>query len=50
LDDEQDGEWMSVSSGTDSPRESRTTGRKTVVVVAAVLHAALKVPQISVPE
>jgi len=36
LDDDQDGGWVSVSSGTGSPGYSRTKGRKTVVVVVVV--------------
>ena len=38
-DDDQDGGWVSVSSGTGtgSPGYSRTNGRKTVVVVCVVL-------------
>jgi len=37
VDDDEDGGWVSVSSGTGSPRKSRTNGRKTVVVVFVVL-------------
>ena len=33
LDDEQNGGWVSISSGTGSPGQSRTKGRKTVVTV-----------------
>ena len=33
MDDDQDGESVSVSSGTSSPGYCRTNGRKTVVVV-----------------
>jgi len=33
LDGDQDGGWVSVSSGTGSPGQSWTKGRKTVVVV-----------------
>ena len=33
LNDDQDGGWVNVSSGTGSPRQSRTKGRKTIVVV-----------------
>ena len=33
LDDDQDGGWVSVSSGTGSSGQSRTKGRETVVVV-----------------
>ena len=36
LNDDQDGEWVSVSSGTGSPGYSRTRGHKTVVVVVVV--------------
>jgi len=35
LDDDQDGGWVRVSSGTGSPGQTRTKGRKTVVVVVA---------------
>ena len=34
---DQDGGWVSVSSGTGSPRLSQTKGRKTVAVVLVVL-------------
>ena len=37
LDDDQDGGWVSVSSGTGSPGQSRTKGRKTVAVVVVVV-------------
>jgi len=37
LDDDQDGGCVSVSSGTGSPRWSRTNGRKTVVVVVVIV-------------
>ena len=33
MDDDQDGGWVSVSSGTGSPESSHIKGRKTVVVV-----------------
>ena len=38
LDDDQDGGWVSVSSGTGSHGESQTKGRKTNVVAAVVVH------------
>jgi len=36
LDDDQDGVWVSVSSGTGSPGQTWTKGRKTVAVVVVV--------------
>ena len=33
MGDDQDGGWVSVSSGTGSPGQSRTKGSKMVVVV-----------------
>ena len=39
MDDDQDGGWVSVSSGTGSPGWSRTEGRKTVVVVVVVVKS-----------
>ena len=38
LGDDQDGGWMSVSSGSVSPGWFRTKGRKTVVVVVLLLE------------
>jgi len=37
MNDDQDGGWVSVSSGTGSPGLSRTKGRKTVVVVVVAV-------------
>jgi len=37
LDDDQDGGWLSVSSGTGSPGSS-TKGRKMVVVVVSMYY------------
>jgi len=37
LDDDQDGGWVSVSSGTGSPGWSQTKGRKTIAAVVVVL-------------
>jgi len=37
LDDDQDGGWVNVSSGTGSPGKSRTKERKTIVVVVVVV-------------
>ena len=42
MGDDQDGGWVSVSSGTGSPGYSWTMGRKTVVVVV-VVHDAYKI-------
>ena len=36
MDDDQDGGWVSVSSGTGSPGWSQAKGHKTVVVVIVV--------------
>ena len=37
--DEQEGcEWMNVSSGTGSPGQTRTKGRKTAVCVCVCVH------------
>ena len=33
VDEQEECEWMHVSSGTGSPGQSRTKGRKTVVCV-----------------
>ena len=44
-DDDQDGGWVNVSSGTGSPGESRTKGHKTVVVVAAAAAVVVVVVQ-----
>jgi len=41
--DDQDGEWVSVSSGTGSPGY-QTKGRKTVVVVVVVLVSVVTPP------
>ena len=41
LDDDQDGGWVSVSSGTGSPGQSWTKGHKTVVVVVPYLQKKL---------
>jgi len=38
VNDDQDGGWVSVSSGTGSLGYSRTKGRKTVVVVVVVMQ------------
>jgi len=42
LDDDQDGGWVSVSSGTGSLGWSRTKGCKTVVVVVVVVVVVTK--------
>ena len=40
--DEQEGcEWMDVSSGTGSPGQTRTKGRKTVVCVCSLAELSL---------
>jgi len=40
LDDDEDGGWVNVSSGTSSPGKSRRKDPKTVVVVVVVVVAA----------
>ena len=37
IDDHDTCEWVNVSSGTGSPKQSRTKGRETVVVVVVVV-------------
>ena len=49
--DEQEGcEWMNVSSGTGSPGQTRTKGRKTAVCVCVVVVVVVVVVQTDVCE
>jgi len=48
LDDDQDGEWVNVSSGTGSPGQTRAKGRNTVVV-AVILSELYKAVRGTVP-
>jgi len=41
LDDDQDGGWVSVSSGIGSSGQTQTKGRKMVIVVVVVVQQLL---------